>query len=66
MSDDPHETEEMKVQQGDRETAERVMAEDDPTEAGTATHERRADKAADLKEKLAERERSEREAGEKD
>ena len=64
MSDSPHETEEMKIEQADRETAERAMAADDPTEAGTAQHDRRADKAAYLKEKLAEREESEREAEE--
>ena len=62
MGDDPHETEEMLIRQADREAAERAMAEGDPTEAGTAQHDRRADKAAYLKEKLAERAESERRA----
>lgn len=64
MSEERDRTEEMKIQQGDRETAERRMAEDEPTDAGTAVHDRRADKAAYLKEKLAEREESERGAEE--
>ena len=62
MADGADETEEMKIEQADRETAERSMAEDDPTDAGTAVHDRRADKAAYLKEKLAQREESERRA----
>ncbi len=62
MADGADETEEMKIEQADRETAERSMAEDDPTDAGTAVHDRRADKAAYLKEKLAERAESERRA----
>ncbi len=60
MSDDPHETEEIKLEQTQREEDERRLAEEDPTDAGTAVHDRRADKHAYLKEKLAERERSER------
>ena len=52
----------MVIGQAEREAAERAMASDDPTEAGTAQHDRRADKAAYLKEKLAERAESEREA----
>ena len=63
MSDDPEETEEMLIQQDEREAAERAMANDDPTDAGTAQHDRRADKAAYLKKKLAERAESERRAG---
>jgi hypothetical protein len=62
MADGADETEELEIEQGDRETAERAMADDDPTEAGTAVHDRRADKAAYLKEKLAERAESERKA----
>jgi hypothetical protein len=61
MSDDPHETEEMKLEQRHREEAERRLAEQYPTDAGTAIHDRRAEKHAYLKEKLAEREQSERE-----
>ena len=62
MADGADETEELEIKQADRETAERSMAEDDPTDAGTAVHDRRADKAAYLKEKLAERAESERKA----
>ena len=60
--DESHQTKEMRLQQADREAQEREMAEEDPTEAGTKTHERRAAKAEYLKQKLAEREKSEREA----
>ncbi|MEO7197128.1 MAG: hypothetical protein ABIZ50_01505 [Solirubrobacterales bacterium] len=60
MGEDADRTEELEVEQGDRESAERRMADEDPTEAGTATHDRRADKAAYLKEKLAERAKNER------
>ncbi len=60
MGEDADRTEELEVEQGDRESAERRMADEDPTETGTATHDRRADKAAYLKEKLAERAESER------
>ena len=54
---------ELRKTQGKRETAERKLAEtaDDPAEE--RQHARRADKASYLEEKLAERERSEREAG---
>lgn len=55
-------TREMRIVQSNREARERELADEDPTEAGTQTHERRADKAEYLKQKLAERERSEREA----
>lgn len=60
MDDESERTEELEIEQADRETAERKMAEDEPTDAGTAVHDRRADKAAYLKEKLAERAESER------
>jgi hypothetical protein len=55
-------TREMRIVQADREARERELAEKDPTEAGTQTHDRRAAKAEYLKQKLAERERSERDA----
>jgi hypothetical protein len=57
-----HDTKELKVQQLGRERSERRRAQraEVPGEARQAT--RRADKAAYLKEKLEERERSEREA----
>ena len=60
MGGEHEKTEEMVIGQAEREDAERSMASDDPTEAGTAQHDRRADKAAYLKEKLAERAESER------
>lgn len=64
MDDEPERTEELEIEQADRETSEREMAEQDPTEAGTAVHDRRAEKAAYLKQKLAERAESERSRGE--
>ncbi len=63
MRPDPDpETVEMKIQQGERERAERRRADDAP-EDEAAQHSRRADKAAYLRSKLEERERSEREGG---
>lgn len=64
LMEEREKTQEMKIEQADAETRERKLADEEPTEAGTATHERRADKAAYLKEKLAEREKSERRAEE--
>lgn len=55
------ETSELRVAQERREDEEKRLAEEESTEAGTKTHERRAAKAAYLKQKLAERERAERE-----
>jgi hypothetical protein len=57
------ETEELQVEQVRRERAEREQARaaDEPTDEHT--HVRRADKHAYLREKLAERARSERENG---
>ena len=66
MEDEQSKTQEMRIQQADRERAERRLAEDEPTDPGTATHDRRADKAAYLKEKLAERAESERRVAEED
>ena len=57
-----HQTQEMRLDQAGREARERELADEDSTEAGTQTHERRAAKAEYLKQKLAEREKSEREA----
>jgi hypothetical protein len=50
----PHDpkTEELRVEQVQKELRERRNADDAPTEAGEAAAERRADKAAYLKEKL--------------
>lgn len=55
-------TEKLRVQQRDREEREREKAERSDQDDETAQHQRRADKAAYLREKLEERERSEREA----
>jgi len=60
MDDQRQKTEEMKIEQAGREEHERDLAAQEDSDAGTATHERRADKHAYLKEKLAEREESER------
>jgi hypothetical protein len=56
-------TQELKVSQLKRETDERRQATEADTDEGTGSHERRADKAGYLREKLEEREESEREAG---
>ena len=64
MDDERHETEELRIEQRSREERERELAEREPTDEGTATHERRAEKHAYLEEKLAERAESEREAAE--
>jgi predicted thioesterase len=61
--EESHQTKEMLIEQAGREARERELADEDPTKAGTQTHERRAAKAEYLKQKLAEREKSEREAG---
>jgi hypothetical protein len=55
-------TEKLRVEQQEREVREREKAERSGQDDETAQHERRADKAAYLREKLEERERSEREA----
>jgi hypothetical protein len=56
-------TRELRVDQRDRETSERKRASDSITPDEEDQHRRRADKAAYLERKLAERERSERERG---
>ena len=55
-------TEELRLSQLRRESAERRGAERAETEDAAEQHERRADKAAYLREKLGEREESERRA----
>ena len=60
--DETAEATELRREQELREAKERELADKDPTEAGTQTHDRRAAKAEYLKQKLAERERSERDA----
>lgn len=62
MEEERRKTEELKVEQLERERQERELADEEPSEDGAAVHERRADKHAYLKEKLAERAESEREA----
>jgi hypothetical protein len=55
-------TEEMRLEQIQRERAEREQAEDVSEPADERTHRRRAERAAYLKEKLDERAKSEEEA----
>jgi hypothetical protein len=62
VDSDPQ-TEELRLTQADRERAERRLADEAPEEQETAQHERRADKARYLREKLEQRAESEREAG---
>lgn len=62
MPDDEPDTSELRRAQRDRETSERAAEADAEEPAERRQHKRRADKAAYLKEKLAERERSERDA----
>jgi hypothetical protein len=57
------ETEELRVEQVRRERAEREQAREAEAPTDEHTHVRRADKHAYLREKLADRERSERENG---
>ncbi len=59
MAEDPI-TEELKISQLERERAERRRAENVPDEDEAAQHERRADKARYLAEKLEKRAESER------
>jgi hypothetical protein len=64
MGDEQHRTEELKIIQVEREAAEREQAESALDEDEAAQHERRADKARYLKEKLEERAESERQLDE--
>jgi ribosomal protein L17 len=57
---DEHKTEELKVIQAEREAAERNRAESAVDDDEVEQHERRADKARYLREKLEERAESER------
>lgn len=61
MTEEP-ETEELREAQLEREEAESEQAASAPTADEAAQHQRRADKAAYLREKLEERAQSEREA----
>lgn len=60
--DEDIETRALRRQQADKAESEREEAKDAPTDEETAAHERRADKAEYLKEKLEERARAERQA----
>ena len=62
MSDEEPKTGELRQVQDERETAEHELADHAELPDEERQHRRRADKAAYLKEKLAERERSERES----
>jgi hypothetical protein len=64
MTDKDPTTQELRVRQMKREEEARVDAERRPEDEDTAQFDRRADKAAYLREKLEERERAEREAAE--
>ncbi len=64
MAEEQHKTEELKIVQADREAAEREAAESAVDEEEVAQHERRADKARYLKEKLEDRAESERQLDE--
>lgn len=59
MSEDPK-TEELRLEQQRREDDERTRAETTPDEDEAAQHDRRAEKARYLREKLEERAQSER------
>jgi len=56
-------TEELRLAQAQRERIERERAKQSEDDTETREHERRADKAAYLRDRLAEREQSERERG---
>jgi hypothetical protein len=58
---DPEDTRELRIEQVQRELEERRRADESGEPEETRSHERRADKHAYLREKLAEREESERE-----
>ena len=63
MSEDPT-TQELRLSQLRRERAERELAERTAQDEGSDKHERRADRAAYLREKLEQRAESEREPDE--
>lgn len=62
MDGESEETKELRKVQGSREKRERSEAERAPAGEETRQHDRRADKAAYLREKLEERAESERDA----
>jgi hypothetical protein len=64
--DEGPETQELRREQARREAEERTRLSESEEPAEARQHERRSDKAAYLKERLAERERAEREAERED
>jgi beta-lactamase class A len=62
VSEEQPDTKELRLAQSRREAEERALARAAPDEEETATHQRRADKAHYLQQKLEERAESEREA----
>jgi hypothetical protein len=58
VEDDAPTTQELRAVQRDRESAERTAADSAPTEESERVHERRAEKASYLEERLAEQERA--------
>lgn len=65
MEEEPT-TQELRIEQLQRERSERERAAEGATPDDTEQHERRADKASYLREKLEERAEAEREAGQAD
>ena len=65
MEEDPT-TQELRIEQLKREHGERERADQGVTPDDTEQHERRADKASYLREKLEERAEAERQAGRRD
>lgn len=61
MEEDPT-TQELRIEQAERERAERDAAEEGATPEDTEQHERRAERASYLREKLEERAQAERES----
>ena len=59
MADETEDTRELREAQAEREATERQLAERAPDDIETRAHERRAEKAAYLQDKLEEREESE-------
>jgi hypothetical protein len=62
MAEEDPTTQELRIEQAGRERAEREAAEGGSTPDDTEQHERRADKASYLREKLEQRAEAEREA----
>ena len=62
MEEDPT-TQELRIKQAEREQAEREAAAEGATPDDSEQHERRAERASYLKEKLEERAQAERESG---